>query len=178
MTSLLAEHLANMAAATLNRLVSEIEDLTTDELHATPFADGNTIGFDAWHIARTFDNLVHFAFYRDQPVWLQQGLDEAWGLPRTAQGTGIPGAEARAMRFPEPQLLAGYVRAVRDAVTERIRAMDDDFLLGTSPARVMGAVTERQRAETIETVMITHGNQHIGQIDVMRQLLGRPGIGV
>jgi len=178
MASLLAEHLASMVEATLNRLISEIEDLSTDELHATPVAHGNTIGFDAWHIARTFDNLVNFAFYREQPVWLEQGLDEAWSLPRTAQGTGIPHAEALAMRFPEPKLLAGYVRAVRDAAVKRVGAMNDEFLLGASPARVMGEVTERQRAETIESVMITHCNQHIGQIDLMRQLLGKPGIGV
>jgi hypothetical protein len=32
--------------------------------------------------------------------------------------------------------------------------MDDEFLLGTSPARVLGEVTERQRGETIGEVIV------------------------
>ena len=51
-------------------------------------------------------------------------------------------------------------------------------MIDTTPARVMGQVTERRRSDTIGGVLVTHLNQHLGQILVLRQLLGKPGEGV
>jgi hypothetical protein len=178
MGSPLAEQLSRMAGSTLDATVRAIEDLTLDELHALPFPTATTIGVQAWHIFRTTDNLVHFAFFRDPTVWLTQNLHEAWGMPRNEQGTGMPLEEAQDMRFPSVAALADYGRAVRAAVVPRIEAMDDEFLLGATPARVMGQVTERRRSDTIGGVIVTHLNQHLGQILVLRQLLGKPGVGV
>jgi len=77
----LQNYLAHYTAAVLEQIASSIEDLTEDELHFRPDGPCNSIGFDAWHIPRTADNLIHFAFEREMPVWLQQGLNEAWDLP-------------------------------------------------------------------------------------------------
>ena len=56
-----------------------------EELHARPSAGANSIGFEAWHVFRTVDNIVRYVFLREQTVWLAQGLDAAWGLPKAAQ---------------------------------------------------------------------------------------------
>ena len=72
-------------------------------------------GFEAWHIARTGDNLVHFAFEREQPVWLQQGLDKAWKLSKADQGTGMEGEAAHQRKFLEAKLLTQYCRDVAAA---------------------------------------------------------------
>jgi hypothetical protein len=111
-------------------------------------------------------------------VWAQQGLAEAWGLPPIEQGTGMDLEFVQAMRFPSVQALAGYCRDTSQAVVAKIEAMDDDFLLGTAPARVLGKVTERQRGETIGEVIVSHGNQHYGFIQLLRQLLGKDEFGV
>lgn len=178
MPGTLAELLAQLTATTVEGVASTLDDLTTDELHALPITTGTPIGIHAWHVFRTVDNIVHFAFYREPTLWLQQGLDAAWGFPRNEQGTGMPLETTQAMRFPSTAALAAYGRAVGAAAGTRIAAMDDAFLAETTPARVMGRVTERRRADTIAAVLITHGNQHLGQIQVLRQLLGKPAEGV
>lgn len=173
----LADLLAQLTATTVEGIASTLDDLSDSELHALPFATGTPIGVQAWHVFRSVDNVVHFAFYREPTLWLQQGLDAAWGFPRNEQGTGMPLETTQAMRFPSAAALAAYGRAVGAAARTRIAAMDDEFLAGTTPARVMGQVTERRRADTISAVLIAHGNQHLGQIQVLRQLLGKPDEG-
>ncbi|MBM3140417.1 MAG: DinB family protein [Chloroflexi bacterium] len=166
--------LARYTRSLLSGTARAIEDLSPDELHFRPNDDCNSIGFDAWHIARTADNLIHFAFERQQPVWLQQGLDQQWGLPKVEQGTGMDPAVAHALRFPDPKALAGYLTAVRDAIVPRIEAMDDAYLDTTTTIRPQ---REMSRADIIGQVIINHGNNHLGQISLARTLVGKPGLG-
>ena len=58
-------------------------------------------------------------------MWLQQGLDAAWGLPKAAQGTGMTPEEAFALRFPKAELLAKYATDVADTIVPRIEQMSD-----------------------------------------------------
>jgi hypothetical protein len=168
----LARYVGELLVGT-NSLTAALEDLTLDQLHARPHADANSIGFDAWHVFRTVDNIVHFVFYREPPVWRQQGLAEAWGLPRNVQGTGLPPAEAYAMRFPEPRLLAQYGRDVAAAIVPRLEAMDDAFLTEAIDIAPLGATT---RLGAIGTSILTHGYAHLGHIALARTLLGRPSL--
>jgi len=156
-----------------NSITAAVEDLTLEELHARPHPDANSIGFDAWHVFRTADNIAHFVFYGEPPVWRQQGLAEGWGLPRNAQGTGLPPAEAYAMRFPEPAALAAYGRAVAAAIVPRIEAMDDAFLAGAIDMQPLGATT---RFGALGTSVLTHGYAHLGHIALARTLLGKPSL--
>ncbi len=174
MPSALAQSLAALVDRTIDNLNAAIEELSDEELHAQALEGNPAIGFHVWHVLRTVDNIVHFVFYREQPVWTQQGLDEQWGLPRIEQGTGMERDEATAMRFPGAAALVAYGTAVRDAARAKIEAMDDEFLLGTTPARVAGQMIERERIESLGQAVIAHGNQHLGQIHVLRQLLGKP----
>lgn len=155
-------------------LAAAIEDLTLEELHFRPGEVANTIGFDAWHSARTIDSVIHFTFYREQPVWLQQHLDEAWGLPRVGQGTGMDAAEAHALRFPSVEALARYCRNVAAAVVPRLERMTNEFLAEVAPD---WQKSERPRLDMIGTSVLTHCYVHLGKIDVARSLLGKPGLG-
>ncbi|MGE0227164.1 MAG: DinB family protein [Dehalococcoidia bacterium] len=155
-------------------LVAAIEGLTLDELHVRAHEETNSIAFNAWHVFRTADNIVHFVLLRERPVWLQLGLDEAWGLPRNAQGTEMPPAEAHALRFPEATRLAAYGRDVAAAIRPRIEALSDEFLAETTPLRPWGEVT---KLEAIGRSVLTHGHDHLGQIDLARTILGKPGLG-
>lgn len=102
----------DFAEESIRQVAAAIENLTEDEMHFRLHPTSNSIAWDAWHIFRTVDNLVHFVFERDQPVWLQQHLDEKWNLPRVGQGTSMPPEEAWAMRFPSGRP-AGEVRTGR-----------------------------------------------------------------
>src|SRR5262245_11247163 len=93
-----------------------MSDLTPDQMHFRPNGQGNHIGFIAWHYVRTEDNLVQFVFQNRKPtVWLEGGYDQKFGLPRTAQGTGMPPEEAARMRLPSVEQWMAYQRAVWQA---------------------------------------------------------------
>ena len=155
-------------------IVAAIEGLTPDELHFRAHEETNSIGFNAWHVLRTADNIVHFVLFREQPLWRQQGLDEAWGLPRNAQGTEMTPEEAHALRFPEAGLLAQYGRAVAAAIVPRIEGMSDEFLAETTRLQPWGEVT---KLRAVGRSILAHGHDHLGQIDLARTLLGKPSLG-
>ncbi|MEE8421678.1 MAG: DinB family protein [Dehalococcoidia bacterium] len=169
------DYLGGYVRGALTQTARAIQDLTQEELHFRPGENCNSIGFDAWHIARTADNLIHFAFEREQPVWLQQGLDEAWGLPKVDQGTGMAPEDAYALRFPEPSTLAGYCNDVADAIVPRIEQMTDEYLMTPTMIRPQG---ELPRYQIIGQVIVNHGNNHIGQLNLALTLLGKPGLGI
>ena len=100
----------------LNQIADSIEKLTQEEMHFRLHETSNSIAWDAWHIFRTVDNLIHFLFERDAPVWIQQELWEKWSLPRVDQGTEMTPAEAYAMQFPPGKELAQYGRDVLTAL--------------------------------------------------------------
>ncbi len=168
------QYLALFATRALDGMVAAIEDLTHEELHARPSPLSNSIGWEAWHVFRTADNLVHFVFHRERPIWLAQGLDEAWGLPRVEQGTGMDPDTAHALVFPDANRLAQYGRDVRAAVIPRIESMSGDDLQSRTLVRPWGEVT---RQESIGQVVIAHGNGHRGQVSTARASLGKRGAG-
>ena len=96
----LQRYLGLFTGRALDGLVAAIAELTAEQLHFRPSGVSNSIGWEAWHVFRTADNIVHFVFHRERPVWLQQGLDGAWGLPRVEQGTGMDPDVAHALVFP------------------------------------------------------------------------------
>lgn len=147
--------------------------LTPEELNDTHGGRTNSIGFDIWHVVRTTDNIIHFVFEREQPVWLQGGFDQQWDLPRVNQGTGMAPEEAYALRFPPSEEFVEYVRAVKAAVVPRIAAMSEEYL--ASPVRIWpwGVVP---RMEAIGHGLIGHGNGHLGRVCLARTLLGKTGL--
>jgi uncharacterized damage-inducible protein DinB len=169
----LAHHLGEVLVGP-SGLVAAIEDLSVEDLHFRPAPGSNSIGFEAWHVFRTVDNIVRFVFRRENTIWLEQGLDVAWGLPKAAQGTGMDAADAQAMHFPDAASLARYGRDVAAAVLPEIAAMRDETLSEVVTVRPFGEMT---KLASIGTNLISHGNQHLGQIGVARALLGRPSLG-
>lgn len=169
-----AAMLARFSGGLLDNTARSIEDFNQDEVHFQVHADTNSAGFEVWHIARTADNLIHFAFEREQPVWLQQGLNEAWGLPKADQGTGMDANEAHSLRFPAGDALAKYCRDVAAAIGPRIEAMSDDYLQSTVTIKPQG---EMPRYAIIAQVIINHGNNHLGQINLARTMQGKDGLG-
>jgi len=154
------EYHAYFTEEALRQVAEGIKDISDDDLHFRLHATSNSIGWDAWHIFRTVDNLVHFAFDREQPVWLQQGLDQRWDLPRVDQGTAMSPEEAWAMRFPPADQLAQYGQDVVDAVLPRITSMSDDYLQVVTHVVPWG---DRTRLWILGKV-ITHSSKHLGYI--------------
>ena len=111
---------AQLVGRVLDYCKLAVADLTLEEFCDTQGRRTNSIAFDVWHVQRTIDNIIHFAFDRERPVWLVQGFDEAWGLPRVEQGTNMTPDEAYDLVFPGPEEFDRYTEALRDAVVPRI----------------------------------------------------------
>ncbi len=161
---------AHFVGHVLDQLIESVADLSDEDLHALPAGAPNTIGFIAWHVFRSADNVVLFAFERERTVWMREGLHETWGLPKVAQGTGMEPTAAAELRIPSAAALAGYGRAVRDELMIRIEAMSDDYLRTVSRVVPWGEIP---RLEALGQTVIVHGSQHLGEIAIVRRLLGR-----
>jgi hypothetical protein len=150
-----------------------LDGLTAEQINDTRNALTNSLGFDVWHVARTIDNIIHFVFEREQPVWLRQAFHEAWNLPKVDQGTGMDPSAAYALQFPAPAEFMRYTGAVRAAVVPRIAAMSDQYLGTLMTIRPWGEVP---RVEAIGHGLIGHGNGHLGRASYVRTLCGLPGL--
>jgi hypothetical protein len=166
--------LALLVERLLETAQKAVEGLTVEQLCAAPQGKTNSIGWDVWHVVRTADNVIHFVFDRAQPVWLQGGFHEKWGLPKVEQGTGMPEADAYALHFPEPAEFNRYTKAVAESVVPRIRGMSLEYLSEITTLRPWGDVP---RMEAIGQVLVAHGNGHLGRVSMARSLLGLEGLG-
>ena len=149
------------------------KDLTVEQFNDTRDGLTNSIAWDVWHMVRTTDNIIHFVFEREQPVWLTQGFDTRWGLPKVEQGTGMPADDAYALTFPEPAEFSLYTKAVAEAVVPRIEAMTFEYLSVLHNIRPWGEIP---RMEAIGHGLIGHGNGHLGRVSLARNLVGLKGL--
>ena len=150
-----------------------VEGLTLEQFCDTRGGITNSIGWDVWHVVRTIDNIIHFVFEREQPVWLQQSFNERWNLPKVDQGTGQDPDDAYSMAFPAPEEFKSYTKAVRDAVVPRISSMSDAYFAEVQTIRPWGPIP---RMEAILHGLIGHGNGHLGRASLARTLYGLPGL--
>jgi len=170
----IAEYLSQNTASLLSTLARLTEDLTLDELHYRTHENTNSIGFEVWHVARTADNLINFAFERKPPVWVAENLFEEWKLPKVDQGTGMSAQEAYALRFPAATALAKYCRDVSAAIVPQIKGMSDEHMVRAMTIRPQG---EMRKVDIIGQIVINHGNNHLGAANIGLTALGKAGLG-
>ncbi len=152
-----------------------VSDLTPEQMHYRPNA-GNHIGFIVWHYVRTEDNVVQFIFQNRKPtVWVQGGYDQAFGLPRTAQGTGMPAEEAFRLRLPPAEQWMAYQRAVWQATDGWLASATEEELQRQVRILPFGEIPI-QRA--VRQILIGHGFMHLGQVYHLRTLQGLQSTGM
>lgn len=174
MSNLSAQVLAEFTNRALRVTGRAMQGLTQEEVQFRIAPRENCIGFEAWHILRTCDNLVHFAFEREQPIWTQQNLHEEWGLPRVDQGTNTPFEEVATWVFPRGDLLAAYASDIAEVIVPRIADMDEDYLRSITRIVPHG---ELPKWEIIGHLLVSHSNRHLGHISAARTLIGKEGLG-
>src|SRR6266508_3342847 len=109
----------------------QLEGITPEQLHTVPAGNpkANTIAWGLWHYARTQDNVVQYILQNKKPpTRLAQGYTAQTGLPETAQGTGMPTAEAQALRIKDIGAFKEYMGKVW-AATDALIAGNDQALL-------------------------------------------------
>jgi DinB family protein len=150
-----------------------LSDLTPDQLHFRPNNRGNHIGFITWHYVRTEDNIVQFVFQNRKPtVWVEGGYDQKFGLPRTAQGTGMAPAEAAQMQFPALEQWMAYQHGVWQATDSWLNSLTEADLQRIVSFKPFGDIP---LMTAVRIPILNHGFMHIGQAQHLRQLQGLKG---
>jgi len=146
-----------------------LKDLSTEQVNW--LADGKTLscGFQAWHIFRTSDNITNFVFQRKQPIWLEGGYCDRFGLPKVEQGTGMGLEDARGLKISDPSLLREYGRKVGEAVIGYLRTVPNETLMEVQQIRPLG---EMPKWRVFRQVMMTHGFMHLGEINTLKGMMG------
>jgi len=151
-------------------LDGSLSGLTPEQRHMIVQPQANSIAWVVWHVVRTEDGIVRWvAQNRRPPVWMEGGYADKLGLPATTQGTGMSTADAHALRINDVPLWGEYV--------EKVWASTDEFFAGVDPALLDKTVTVRPLGEmtilrALAQVCLTHGMTHVGEIELLRTLVG------
>ena len=158
------------------RLLATCDGLSQDRVLWRPATHANNIGFILWHVGRVEDNRVS-VLGRERSLWESQGWHEKFEQPVDAPDPGDR-MGLRALPLPSLSILTGYLRAVHRQTLEFLPTLTPDRL-NTSPDPSDPQLTVAASLRHL----ITHKNNHHGQVDYIRGLLDDawdlpPGTGV
>ena len=159
------------------RLMGTCQGLTQEQVLWRPAPYANNIGFILWHMTRAEDGLISRLGGAQPPLWAADGWHQKFNQPVDAPAPGDR-MGLQALPIPDPDILLGYSGVV-DQQTRR-------FMQSLTAGRLEQAVDPSQPQRTVARSlrhMITHKNNHHGQIDYLRGLQEQtwdlpPGTGV
>ncbi len=176
-------NLVDFIQAELGRLHAMLDrgvaDLTPEQWHAIPSGNpkANHVAFEMWHYVRTEDNIIRFLLQDRRPtVWMEGKWADKLGLPPIAQGTGMTAEDAHALRINDIAAFADYTKQVWASTAEWLANPDADEFDKIITVKPLG---EMPKIRALGQVCMTHGFTHLGELELIRTLLGlRPAIGV
>lgn len=137
------------------RLKATCEGLTQEQVLWRPFPHANSIGFILWHVARAEEERVLPLLGEGEPLWVSEGWHEKFGQPVDSPDPGDR-MGFQELHIPELDTLLGYLDAAHQQAQNFLATLEDDEL--------------DDEATTIMRHLITHKNNHHGQIDYIRGL--------
>ena len=148
-----------------------LSGLTPEQLSAQPAAEGNPIGWLAWHLARVHDSNFSSLLGEDE-AWTADGWHRRFGMESNV-GTGV-GTSLDQVRAFDPvgaETLLGYFGAARAKSRRYLDALAGDALERPSPVGI-----PRNETVAVSIARLTGDLiQHIGQIAYVRGLIDRHG---
>lgn len=152
-------------------LESALREVSLEQMNWLPEGQSVSIGFNAWHILRTQDNITNFVMQRKNPVWMEEGFVERMALPKVAQGTGMSLEDARAIKITDPALLLEYSASVAKNCAAFLKEVPLETLEEIQMIKPLG---EMPRWKVFRQVIMTHGFMHLGEINAHKGQLGLP----
>jgi uncharacterized damage-inducible protein DinB len=146
------------------RLVATCNDLTQDQLLWRPAPTANNIGFILWHLARHEDTRITETGSLGKDVWATGNWHDQFDQPVTAPDPGDR-MGLRQLAIPSLEILVGYADAVHQRSASYVSGLSDADL--DQPPDL--SRPEHTRAGSLRH-LITHKNNHHGQIDYLRGL--------
>lgn len=146
-----------------------LDGLTADQVNWLPDGKTVSVGFSAWHVMRTSDNITNFVFQKKQPLWIEKDYVGRFALPKVAQGTGMGLEDARAIVIADPALLREYGKAVAGDVVSYLKAVPMAELEEIQQIKPLG---EMPKWKVVRQVLMTHGFMHLGEMNALRGMMG------
>jgi DinB superfamily len=170
------------------------EGLTDEQIRGHVHPDANPLAWLLWHMILSEDAAVNLLVTGGRQV-----LDTAWAgrlnVGRRDIGEGMTMAEVdqlcaaidlsalAAYRAAVEKQTASVVGALTPAALDRAlspqdvrqAAVDEGMLAGPYVAQLVEEWTGMTRGYCLVYLPLTHNYEHIGQADLLRGLLGRPG---
>lgn len=146
-----------------------LKDLSAEQVNWDPPGNAVSVGFNAWHVMRTTDNIVNFVFKKTPPIWMAQGYVEKLGLPKVEQGTGMSLEDAHALTISNVELLRDYGRSVG---ADAIAFLKDVSVAALEEVQLIKPLGEMPKWRVVRQVIMTHGFMHLGEINALKGQLG------
>lgn len=159
------------------RLLATCQGLTQDQVVWRPSPDANNIGFILWHLTRGEDNVTSNLSAHEPALWVSQRWHEKFNQPVEAPDPGDR-MGLQGLSIPDLEVLIGYSKAVHEKSQSVLSALPGEMLDDVpDPTRTQRTVAAALRH------LITHKNNHHGQIDYIRGLQDQnwdlpPGTGI
>jgi hypothetical protein len=151
-----------------------VEGMTAEQFNFRPADGGVSAFFSLWHYVRTEDNIVNFVAQGTNTVWLAGGYDARFGLPRTAQGTGMTKEQADAVRIDDVAGWREYQAKTWAATDAYLAALDPaDFDTRRVTIKPVG---EMSLWNGLWGMCLSHGYRHVGEIEYVRGVQGLGGL--
>ena len=159
----------------MHRLLDKaIEDMTQEQLNFRPQEGGVSPFFSLWHYVRTEDNVINWVIHRRPTVWLEGGYNEALGLDRTSQGTGMTEEQANAVVLRDLTVWREYQPRVWQCTAEYLGSMNPEEF---ETRRVtIKPLPEMSLWNGLFGICLSHGYRHIGEIEYARGVIGLGGL--
>ena len=159
------------------RLLATCHGLTQDQVLWRPASHANNIGFILWHLTRGEDTIISDLDSGQPVLWESGGWHEKFGQPAEAPDPGDR-MGLQSLPIPDLEVLLGYSKAVHGKSQSFLASFPSERLdEAHDPTRPQRTVAASVRH------LITHNNNHHGQIDYIRGLQDQnwdlpPGTGI
>ena len=150
-----------------------IADLDDGQLHWSANENGLPIAFVLWHYVRTEDNVVNFVLQGHPTIWVDGGWNERFGLHKAAQGTGMTHEDARNLKIEDKAAWQDYQSGVWAATESFLASLTEERLAESVTVKPVG---EMPVYAAIGNMCLTHGYNHLVEIQHLRGLLGLRGM--
>jgi uncharacterized damage-inducible protein DinB len=164
MTAIKTQFISDCLREVHIRLMGSCKELNREQVLWRPAPQANNIGFILWHVARAEESLTTSLRGRRPELWVEESWHKKFGQPVDSPDPGDR-MGLQALAIPEPSVLLGYLEAVHDRTLELVSTLRDDELdrvpVPSRPGVSLGVAMRH---------LITHKNNHHGQIDYIRGL--------
>ncbi|MFQ6028681.1 MAG: DinB family protein [Dehalococcoidia bacterium] len=159
------------------RLLGTCEGLTQEQVLWRPTPYSNNIGFILWHMSRSEDYVTNRLRGNHPTLWVSAGWHQRFDQPEDAPDPGDK-MGLQSLPIPDLEVLLGYSKAVHQQTSDFLPTLTAEALDQApdpeQPRRTAGASLRH---------LITHKNNHHGQIDYIRGLQDEhwdlpPGTGI